>query len=75
MSPQVYICSQCSYVLWGSEGKQLDKPLKGTRTYTSYDIKTPQEIIELHNGKCPKCNHPLKFSSTKPKITIKIADA
>jgi len=32
-------------------------------------LKSPQDIIKKYEGRCPRCNKKLDFSSTNVKIT------
>ena len=36
--------------------------------YESMDLKPPDEVIEEHGGRCPKCGKELNFSPSNIKI-------
>lgn len=48
-------------------GSQKEMPQKvlcqecGCMLYEGEDLKPPDEIIQKHNGKCPKCGRKLSF--------------
>jgi len=40
----------------------------GAILYQGEDIKTPDEVIEMHNGKCPKCGRTLSIIPHKIEV-------
>jgi len=40
----------------------------GEILYKGLDLKPPDEIIQLHNGKCPKCGKKLSFIPIKVEV-------
>jgi len=36
--------------------------------YESVELKPPDEIIQSHNGKCPKCGKKLSFTPTNVDV-------
>ena len=43
----------------------------GAILYEGDELKSPEEILQMHNGKCPKCGRSL--SLTPKKIEIRAA--
>ncbi|MCD6325715.1 hypothetical protein J7L97_05445 [Candidatus Bathyarchaeota archaeon] len=41
----------------------------GAVLYEGEELKSPEEILQMHNGKCPKCGRDL--SLTPKKIEVK----
>jgi len=41
----------------------------GAVLYEGEDLKSPEEILQMHNGKCPNCGRTL--SLTPKKIEVK----
>jgi DNA-directed RNA polymerase subunit RPC12/RpoP len=44
----------------------------GTVLYEGVELKPPDEIIQMHEGKCPKCGK--KISFVPKKVEVKSAD-
>ncbi|MEM1586754.1 MAG: hypothetical protein QXX99_00110 [Candidatus Bathyarchaeia archaeon] len=40
----------------------------GEILYQGYDIKSPEEIYEMHNGRCPKCGKKLLLMPQKIEV-------
>ncbi|ADI32324.1 hypothetical protein [Staphylothermus hellenicus] len=59
--PVRYVCKHCGYVLW--EFKEVGQDY--------YGIPTPEEVIRVYGGICPKCKHDLSIPSIND-ISIKI---
>ena len=68
--PQRYVCSECGFVLWESEGDELE-PRKNRSWDINYELKTPQEVMEMLDGRCPRCGHRLAFHPRN--ITVKVS--
>jgi hypothetical protein len=43
-----------------------------TVLYEGVEVKSPYEILELYEGKCPKCNR--KLSATPIRVEVKKAN-
>jgi len=50
--PVKYICNNCGYVLWSFERVGQDY----------YGVPTPEEVIRVHGGICPRCKKDLVFN-------------
>jgi hypothetical protein len=40
----------------------------GSVLYNGFELETPTEIIQRHNGICPQCKRRLDFETEKVKI-------
>jgi hypothetical protein len=60
--PVKYVCKHCGFVLW--EFKEVGQDY--------YGIPTPEEVIRVYGGICPRCKHDLTLPSLND-ITIEPA--
>lgn len=59
--PVKYVCKHCGYILW--EFREVGQDY--------YGIPTPEEVIRVYGGICPKCKHDLSIPSLS-NISIKL---
>jgi len=53
-------------------GKKLPQKVNcdkcGAVLYEGEELKSPEEIIQMHNGRCPKCGRELSLTPIKVEV-------
>jgi len=54
--------------MWTTMPQRIVCRVCGTVLYDDFELESPVEIIQRHNGYCPKCHRKLNFDSDGIRI-------